>query len=127
MTARHGARPTTLECGVVHGVRTLLLSGFVACGLGGATLPLVPTGGNDPGFKMLEPEAHARSCGAVLWPYGDRAGGDLLQRVLTDMVARYRDADTIRDLHVSWRGVDLLVAQVGCVSAVVTLGARFPS
>lgn len=126
MTARHRAWRRTLERGVVHGGRALLLSGVVGCGLGGGTLPLVPTGANDPGFKMLEPDVHARSCGAVLWPYGRRAGGNLMQRALGDLVAQHSDADAIRDVHVSWRGVDLLVAQVGCVSARGDVGRTIP-
>ena len=126
MTARHEAWLRALELAIVHGARALLLSGVVACGLGGGTLPLVPTGANDPGFKMMAPDVHARSCGAVLWPYGRRAGGDLLQQALDDLAARHRDADTIRDVHVSWRGVDLLVAQVGCVSARGDVGRTIP-
>jgi hypothetical protein len=126
MTARRTEWATTLERRVVHATGALGLSSLVACGFGGGTLPLVPTGASNPGFKMLAPDAHARSCGAVLWPYGDRAGGDLMQRAVADLVAGHREADTIRDLHVSWRGVDLLVAQIGCLSARGDVGRTIP-
>jgi len=126
MTARHTVLPRILERRLLHAARALALGGLVACGLGGGRLPLVPIGTGDPGFKMLEPDVYARSCGAVLWPYGDRSGDDLLQRAVADLVAQHREADTIRDLHVAWRGVDLLVAQIGCVSARGDVGRTIP-
>jgi len=126
MTARDGSR-TALAGGVLRaGALLLAVSGAVGCGLGGGTLPLVPSGGDEPGFKLLRPDARTRSCGAVFWPYGERAGGDLLQRAVAELIAENREADTIRDLHIGWRGVDLLVAQVGCLSARGDVGRTIP-
>lgn len=107
-------------------VGLLAASAVSGCGLGGGTVPVVWAGGEEPGFKLLRPNLHARSCGAVLWPYGGRAGGDLLERAVAELVAQNREADTIRNLHVGWRGIDLLVAQVGCASARGDVGRTIP-
>ncbi|HWP65210.1 MAG TPA: hypothetical protein VNO26_04760 [Candidatus Limnocylindria bacterium] len=108
-------------------VAVLALAGLLGCGLGGGTIPLVPVPAEEPGFKMLRPGARARACGAVVWPYGDRAGGDLLQAAVAELVAQHDEADVVRDLRVSWRGVDVLVAQIGCVWARGDVGRTIPT
>jgi hypothetical protein len=96
--------------------------GLASCGLGGGTVPLAFVGADQPGFKMLRPGAKARACGATVWSYGARAGDGLLQAALVGLLAQTAQADVIRDVHISWRGVDLVLAQVGCVSVRGDLG-----
>jgi hypothetical protein len=127
MTARDGKRRKSRARAAWHlGAALLALSGLAGCGLGGGTIPFVPAGADEPGFKLLRPDVHSRSCGAVLWPYGNRAGGDLLQRAMAALVPQNGEADTIRDLHLDWRGVDLFVAQLGCVTARGDVGRTIP-
>jgi len=45
-----------------------------------------------------------------------------VQAAVADMIARNPEADTIRDVHFSWRGVDLLIAHIGCVSVSGDVG-----
>jgi hypothetical protein len=97
------------------------------CGFAGGRLPIVPFGSEEPGFKMLAPGAEARACGGILWPYGARADGGLLERAVEGLMVPYAEADTVRDLRVSWRGVDLLVAQIGCVSVRGDVGREIPT
>ena len=105
----------------------MAMSAVVGCGLGGGKVPFVAVGSQDPGFKMLAPDAHSRACGTVLWPYGRRSGGPLLQQAMAELVAVNPEADTIRDLQLSWRGIDLLVAQIGCVSVRGDVGRYIPT
>jgi hypothetical protein len=93
-----------------------LAVGLVGCGLGGGTIPLVILGANQPGFKMLRPGAAARACGATVWPYGARDRTGLVEAALAELLAEQAGADVVRDVRISWRGIDLLLAQVGCVS-----------
>jgi hypothetical protein len=102
--------------GRVAGFAGIMLAGLAGCGLGGVSVPLAFVGSQQPGFKMLRPGAAARTCGAMVWPYGARARDGLLDAALADLIAQAAEADLIRDARISWRGVDLLVARVGCVS-----------
>ena len=103
------------------------LSATVGCGFRGGRLPLVPFASEEPGFKMLAPGAEARACGAIVWPYGSGSSDGLLERAVANLIARHPEADTIRDFRLSWRGVDLLVAQVGCVSVRGDVGRGIPT
>jgi hypothetical protein len=97
------------------------------CGFAGGRLPMVPVESESPGFKMLAPGAEARICGGIVWPYGSRSGGALLERALAELVGPYGEADVVRDLQLSWRGVDLVVAQIGCVSVRGDVGRNIPT
>jgi hypothetical protein len=99
-----------------------MLGGLVGCGLGRGTVPLAFGGSDQPDFKMLRPGVTARACGATVWPFGGRADDGLLQTALADLLDQSGAADVVRDLRVSWRGVDLLIARIGCVTAVGDVG-----
>lgn len=97
------------------------------CGLGVGRLPLVSLGAEEPGFKMLAPDAEARACGAVVWPYGARAGGGLFETAVAELIAGNGEADAVRDLHFAWRGIDLLLGEIGCVSVSGDVGRYIPT
>jgi len=104
------------------GFSTVVLGGLVGCGLGRGTIPLAFGASDQLGFKMLRPGATGRACGATAWPYGVRADDGLLQTALADLLAQDAGADVVRDLRVSWRGVDLVIARIGCVTAAGDVG-----
>jgi len=126
MVAR-GAGSRRGSIGRRAGAALLAIAGLASCGLGSATVPLVFIGADQPGFKMLRPAAAARACGATIWPYGERAGGGLLETAIADLLAEQREADVVRDAQISWRGIDLLVVQVGCVSVRGDVGRAIPT
>jgi len=107
-------------------ILAMVLVASGGCGFAGGRLPVVLVGSAEPGFKMLAPRTEARACGGVVWPYGERSDDGLLERAIEDLMAPYAEADTVRDLRVSWRGVDLLIAQIGCVSVQGDVGREIP-
>ena len=107
----------------------LLLGG---CSLGRGTVPVAALS-EDVGFgtKMLRPKASARACGATFGPFARAGRQDLLDRAMRELLAVDEEADVLLDLDVRWRGVDLLLVQIGCLRvrgdvARMTSSVRLP-
>lgn len=102
------------------------------CSLGRGTVPVAaPSEHVGFGTKMLRPQVSARACGTRFGPFAGGGDRDLLARALSDLLAVDDEADVLLDLDVQWRGVDLLLVQIGCVRvrgdvARMTSSVRLP-
>lgn len=100
------------------------------CSLGHGTVPVAALSEDVRfGTKMLRPQAEARACGTTF--FGRSADADLVDRAMRELLAVDEEADVVTDLDVRWRGVDLLLVQIGCVRvrgdvARMTTSVRLP-
>jgi hypothetical protein len=76
---------------------------------------------------MLQPDVGARDCRTVWWPYGARSVDAGLPAMLAGLRARNPEADTLKDVEISWRGIHFLVVRAGCTYVRGDLGRTVPT